>query len=246
MPATTTNNNALAAAVAELNANRASIIGLATATVPKLTKKARSDKRPAADVFGGTLVKLTCAGVFVNLAYGNIINNRREGEGKAADFTPEARAWGAHREGSRVVVEYRDKLYLAAFFVHSARPRVSYWTVNGDEWTAFDVTPELKADFFPRPRPEGARQGLDSPVVYRNYLLSSVVALSHRGTQYVNREARFTPPSATLPKRWQDAVAETRDAVREWLARIDNAAVVTPGYENENTDALREAVGSHA
>lgn len=99
--------------------------------------------------------------------YTHEVNVKRIKEGKFADFSPAGRKWG-HRVAGTPFVEYRGDKYVECNVLEVISTE---FLVDGRLATDGEVT-EIQG-FIPG-REEGARQGLDDPIVVRDYKVESI------------------------------------------------------------------------
>lgn len=108
--------------------------------------------------------------------YARAVNRQREREGHPEIFFAQPRAWGERIPGTPLV-EYRDRLYLTVRRQQVLQVEYLHAMTN-DPIPAADVEPHLKR------RGEGRRQGVQNPVVVRDYALDSIRQLRLEGEIY--------------------------------------------------------------
>ncbi len=124
--------------------------------------------------------------VGTKVSYQSLVENRlaKESDMKGIDtpdFESKGRKWGERIDGVEVV--HKDEKYITIYFVANNVPRVNY-TYEGKD---IDIS-DAKFDPFRKPETEeGVLQGLDNPIVPRDYKLSSVSAMTVSGETFILR-----------------------------------------------------------
>jgi hypothetical protein len=162
----------------------ASMVGIVTATSPKMNQKHRTTKEP--NPFLGKEVLRTAHRLgMLGASYEKAVQNRRENEGHSnpEGFRAE-KLWngaGEHVEGSKTLVRHKvtGKLYMV--FYPSVNPSVKAdaWTVDGEE-----VAEETLAPFLP-PVSEGSkRQETEERIAWRTIALENIRQVVVGGETY--------------------------------------------------------------
>jgi len=124
--------------------------------------------------------------VGTKVSYQSLVENRlaKESDLKGIDtpdFESKGRKWGERIDGVEVV--HNELKYITIYFVANNIPKVTY-TYEGVDLDIKDA----KFDPYRKPeKAEGALQGLDKPIVPRDYKLSSVNAMTLSGETYILR-----------------------------------------------------------
>lgn len=125
--------------------------------------------------------KLNKINGFVGANYESSVQKQEQREGKLPLFMARERTWGTRI--SPALVEKDGQYYLP---IHPrAYGKPTYFARIGDMLK--QVTRDKVSPFIPAHKPNES-QGVDKPVEYRNYALSSVVALNIDGEQYRIRD----------------------------------------------------------
>jgi hypothetical protein len=136
----------------------ATAVSLVVETSPELIK-------PKSNPLFGRLTKLSYLNGMIGFNYESSVNRQQGREGGDMDFEAMPRKWGTRIAGSPFV-EYKGKLYL------ETKVQKVYGTkyiLDGKEVTKDEIKKWL------RPKPEeGARQGVENPVVLRDFSLESI------------------------------------------------------------------------
>ena len=104
--------------------------------------------------------------------YENSVNNQREREQKERDFVALERRYGTHIAGTPLVIhEDGERLYLPM--------QVKSWLEYQYEIDG-EVIPCEDIEYWLRPEPM-SRQGVERPVIYRNFLLTSITNIAIHG-----------------------------------------------------------------
>ncbi len=121
--------------------------------------------------------------VGTNVNYQTLVENRLVKESalnevEAPSFTAENRKWGERVDG--VEVQHKGESYITLHCVMNNVPQVKH-TYKGKE---IDLKDNKFNPYRKPEKVEGARQGLDKPIIYRDYALSSVKAFTTGGETY--------------------------------------------------------------
>ena len=138
----------------------AEIVTIETITIPKLKKNSLG------------LVKKHCKmNVMVGFDYQNCVNNQHGREQAEMDFVAAPRPWG--KRVDLKTVEHKGQTYISA---NCLKTYDVHYTVNGRDIETHLVEPYL-------PKKSETRQGVDKPVVYRDFKVESIVGINFRGIQ---------------------------------------------------------------
>lgn len=98
--------------------------------------------------------------------YENSVNNKREAEGKEADFKAQGLPWGEKFHETCIIMHVKKgepRAYLRIKIQKTEKPK---YFIDGREVPFADVEPYL------RPRSSSSRQGTDQEVIVRNYQIT--------------------------------------------------------------------------
>jgi hypothetical protein len=163
-----------------LDTTSSTIVTLTALTIPEYNKTGFE--------YTNNILKLARVNGMLNWVYKKSVNNQREREGLEPDFEPLPRSWGTQldRPGadgkktcfiSHVLKNTGEhKLYLK-FKVHRVLD-VQYLTLDYQEIPTEVVTP------FSREKNHGERQGVDNPVIERDYTVKNLLAVAYNGMGY--------------------------------------------------------------
>jgi len=131
----------------------------------------------------GSVYKIAKVQIQLGVRYTNAVNNQRRREGLTTDFESEGRLWGEQISGTPFVVHTpknadAPRLYLNAKVHRSIEYR--YEDANGNELDKASVN----AWIYRSPN-ANKNQGTDKPTYWRNYPLTSVLAMHFNGNVYV-------------------------------------------------------------
>ncbi|SIO60189.1 hypothetical protein SAMN05444166_6300 [Singulisphaera sp. GP187] len=142
--------------------NEKTLVSLETLTEPRMTKKSDAgDPNP----FTGRLRKRTRMDCYLGSNYAKEVNERREREGKPADFVSKPRAWGKAIEATPLI-EHKEELYLE-YLVDQVH-QVNY-EVDGF------IVPESLVEPWLVDGSKSSRQGLENQAIIRTAKLANVV-----------------------------------------------------------------------
>lgn len=137
----------------------------------------------AGSPFRGVVRKVAVVNGTINFIYQNSVNNQREREDLTPDFEPFPRKWGRRIPRTPLVVHQKDgeeKYYLEVKVERSIQ--YEYRDNQGNVIPKEAVTPWL--------RPTGrSRQGVQKPVVLRDYTLTNVHNLILKGEHIAHSDA---------------------------------------------------------
>ena len=139
------------------NVKGTTAVTLTICTVPDMNK--------TGNPYYGRVSKYSTLNVMIGFVYETSVNNQRCREGREADFESMPRKWGVRIQGTPLV-ENKGSLYLECKI---QRVLETYYTLDGDEFSAEDLQPWLR-------KPSQAdRQGVDAPVVLRDIKLENIL-----------------------------------------------------------------------
>ena len=155
--------------------NGSDIYTLYTRTKPNLTKKDRVTKEPC-PWQKGEIVKVSVVNGFVGVDYESCVNRERDREDKPTDFQAKERAWGTSAGGSLLTHTPKGTEIERKYISFKAQNHISthYEDIQGNE-----ISKELLINFLNKPSP--SRQEVDKEVVWRTYMVDSIVALAANG-----------------------------------------------------------------
>ena len=152
-----------------------SVKGAAPITISALVDaRARKTGNPFKEV-----LKLSKVNGMTGANYEASVNRQHDREGTTPAFEARERSWGERI--SSALVENKGKLYLAIQPQRTAQP--VYFGRN-DKGVLMQVKKEAVAPFLPEKKSSAEAQGVDKEIVYRNYSLTSITALSIGGEKY--------------------------------------------------------------
>ena len=153
-----------------------SVKGATPLTISALVDaRARKTGNPFREV-----LKLSKVNGMCGCSYEKSVNRQQNREGTIPAFEARERSWG-ERISPALVEGKEGKLYLAIQPQRTAQP--VYFGRN-DKGVLIQVKKEVVAPFLPEKRSSAEAQGVDKEIVYRNYSLSSITALSIGGEKY--------------------------------------------------------------
>lgn len=155
-------------------------------TVPAMNKTCRTeDGEKVENEYHGGVTKIARVNGTIGAIYENGVLKRRTAEGNMEPWSAEARKWGERvlREDGGVtgLVEYKKegedqpRRYLEVFVNKSIEHEYRF---NGEV-----IDGDVLHPFFPK-RKEGSRQGLDKPIIVRDYSLENIVQVTMDGVTY--------------------------------------------------------------
>lgn len=134
------------------------------------------------------VVKLSRVGGFICWTYSKSVNNQRDREqkptnadGSVEQFVAAARQWGKRIKGSPFV-EHKGSFYLEVK-VQSARSPEYFNAADGIPITADSLDPWL-----PKRKTEAGRQGVEKPVIVRDYRLDGIAQIKLKSKTLVVRD----------------------------------------------------------
>ena len=136
--------------------------------------RARKTGNPFVEV-----VKLSRVSAFTGFDFESAVQRRQVKEGQEATFQASERQWG--QRIAPALVENKGKLYLVAKIERTAKP--VYLARKTADSLLLTVAKSLVAPFLPVSAP-AVNQGVDREVIYRNYALESIAAISLNGSRY--------------------------------------------------------------
>lgn len=181
-------------------AQLATILGAVSGATPfSATTLTDAKAKKTANPYG-TIRKLTRINGFTGTIYENAVNRQMAREGNADSvpaFEAQPRAWGVRV--APALVSHKDAFYLPAQLNPTLKPKPLYLVEKAPSPSnptapvrlvavpKDRIAPWLPAD---RSTEVAAAQGLERPVTYRDYALSSIVSLSLNGTRYRVRQSK--------------------------------------------------------
>lgn len=137
-----------------------------------------------------SIQKWTKVSAFTGTIYENAVNRQltREGHGDEAAFEAKERSWG-NRISSALVSKLDAKTGEVRFYLPAQIQRTSkplYLVPTGAAQRLTVVPKERVAPWLPASKTEetAAAQGVEKPVIYRDYLLSSIRSINLDGERY--------------------------------------------------------------
>ncbi len=124
---------------------------------------------------GREVWKLVKAYSFARTRFADAVNRARQSEGLEPTFTPKPRSWGV-RKGD-FLVAHKDAYYLPLRILRTGKP--AYFTRDEKGFLRY-LKSELVTPYLP-PDKSGDGQGVDKPIVCRDYRLDSLVSVSVAG-----------------------------------------------------------------
>lgn len=124
--------------------------------------------------------KLSRVNGLTSCDYEASVNRQRDREGTEPAFQAKERQWGERVSGA--LVENKGKWYLPIHIRATAKP---VYLTRKTEGEMLMVTPKEQIEaFLPPPSDEGAAQGVDKAIIYRNYSLGSIARITIDGETY--------------------------------------------------------------
>ena len=113
--------------------------------------------------------------------YEDFVNNKllKEGKGQLT-FSAKPRKWGEHYKGNPALVTHNEAFYLVVYCVANNRPKVVY-RHNGE---IIDIKDPKFNEFRTAPKKEGENQGLENPIVVRDYKFDSIKEITILGNTH--------------------------------------------------------------
>jgi hypothetical protein len=153
---------------------RATPVTFVAHTIPEM----RKGKVPNLNPYIGRVIKIARVNGIIGWRYERTVNRQRVREGKPDNFEASQRKWGERLPNSPLVV-YNGVYYLE---VKCERILDSDLLLDGMEPGDEQYVDILR--WIPEPK-EGGRQGLNKPVILRDYTVSNIRTLTMDGVQYV-------------------------------------------------------------
>jgi hypothetical protein len=143
-------------------------------TIPRLYARHPIKKCP--NPFEGNIYKLSRVNGFVNWEYEKAVNEQRIRENKSPTFESLPRTWGKRLKGTPLV-SHEGFYYLEVKVEKSIEYR--YYSLNKNvKIPTTTIEPYLV-------RSQSSRQGLDNPVVLRDYRIDHIVSVKLDGNGYI-------------------------------------------------------------
>jgi hypothetical protein len=146
----------------------AKIVSFIAKTVPQMLK--------TNNPYYGDIVKLANVNGIINWSYKHAVDQQRIREGKKPDFEPLPRAWG-HRVPGQPFVEHNGNLYLEVKIERLNEESQYFYKGRRIKFS--------KIEKFLSRKNEGTRQGLENPVILRDYNILTVQTFTMDHTIYV-------------------------------------------------------------
>lgn len=161
----------------------AQIVTFVASVEPEMRKGSGESRNP----YLGRVRKVSTVNGVVNWNYQNAVNNQREREDLSPDFEPEPRKWGVRVKGLPFVVHTRKGEEVPRTYLEVKVQRVleTIYLVDNQP-----VEKAVLEPWLPAPREEGARQGVENPVILRDYALDNLEAITVSGQALVLRKPR--------------------------------------------------------
>ena len=151
----------------------------------KMLKKSRDTKEPLPEKLKGAK-KIIETTVSLGNDYETAVNNRLRKSGKDADFKAESTYCEPIR-GSKLLYAHKEsgQIYLRVYpnLCKAFHTTITYIDAEGRVYTPAEFKAEF-AEFMPAPRKEGANQGLEDPVMVRNYKIENILRLRRGEFEY--------------------------------------------------------------
>lgn len=159
--------------------------------------------------------KLSTVQAMIGIRWENSVQNRQEKEGEERTFVAKERRFGTHL--SPALIEYEGRLYMGAQVLRAGRP--IYLARANPTAVLAQIAKERIAHFLPpsRDEAESERQGVERPVVYRQWLLENVTSLTLKGIRYRIRREEPIP----LVARIHPVVKRPKLTDEQWRAHIE-------------------------
>jgi hypothetical protein len=166
----------------------AKIVGVITATEPKMTVKSRATKEPN-PYLDGKLVHMAHRTIILGADYEGLVNKARAAEGVEEPFVAEALWNGKGAKHRMYTVQHvgTGAVYFAykpqvAEPTHTPKVHADEYQFNGRTLTPAEVA-DLKANYLPKPS-ENKKQAVDKEVFWRTLELCNLVTVQFAGEQY--------------------------------------------------------------
>lgn len=148
-------------------------VTIVAATVPTMRKTGNPFYDRETKTF--SILKRSRTNGLINWIYQNSVNNQRLREGLEPDFEPEPRQWGKRIRGTPFVV-HDGKIYLELKVQKSLEH--GYFSTDGKPIHESEIRPFLSE------KAEGLRQGVDNPVILRDYRINNIEQITFGGQIY--------------------------------------------------------------
>jgi hypothetical protein len=168
---------------------RGGIFSFAAETMKVALKKSRVTKEPTPAKYAFVTIQYA-ATVSLGNSYADAVNNRLEKEGKEREF--EAKGTYCHFvSDNRLVMKHneRESYYLRVYpnLCHSFSTEMNVFDAEGNRITPAQWK-RLREEYFDKPS-DAENQGLEEPVIVRNYSLENVLWLKRGEVLIENGEA---------------------------------------------------------
>ncbi len=142
-----------------------------TITTYTLEDKMNKNVEGTPNPFYKQLYKRSKVNGTIRFYYDRAVNKKRDKEDKDPDFVALPRSWGEWIDGSPLVISDKGNVSLVIMI----KSREHQYEQNGE------IIPTEIVDPWLRETQEGTRQGLDNPVVYRNFRLDNITNINMNG-----------------------------------------------------------------
>lgn len=169
--------------------NKVQFASMKTSTPLRINKKSYVDKTPAENLYGPAgITVISELNVGVNYPYEKGVNNRREKEGKEADFEAKELPYGSWMEGSSIIILNNQGHPQLRVQYNTANKAKRQLIANGQPLTEEQKSRlhEFQGDPAKKKPKEKCSdtQGLDNPVVVRNFNICNINELHLDGEVY--------------------------------------------------------------
>lgn len=177
-------NAALETLLLDPSLRKGQFIRLDSKTEARATVKSRTTLEPFASVFGTSKVwKINSRSVQIGVNYEDAVNRRLRKEGEEANFKSEG-TYG-EVENNTIVRKADGSWNMRVYHVQHPDDTVRWVRDDGTELSP-DLVARLKAEFLPKPKPEGTgKQGLDNQVMPLDFKPESILAIRMAGVDYI-------------------------------------------------------------
>jgi hypothetical protein len=177
-------NAALETLMLDPTIRKGQFIRLDSKTEARATVKSRTTSEPFAAVFDTSKVwKINSRTVQLRVDYQNAVNGRREKEGLEKNF--QSKGTYGEVENDTLVRKPDGSFNVRVYHVKHPDDSVRWLRDDGTELSP-DLVARLKAEFLPKPKPEGeGKQGLENAVQPLDFKPESILALRMAGVDYI-------------------------------------------------------------
>ncbi|MDE2105876.1 MAG: hypothetical protein KGL39_52120 [Patescibacteria group bacterium] len=161
-----------------VNQLRDALMGISHAMPLNISALVDARPRKTGNPFAA-VAKLSVVNGVTGFDYEASVNRQLGREEKETDFSAAARSWG--KVVSPALVENKGEYYLRLKVESTRKPVYLTKRTARNAWIV--TAKETVAPYLP-PATHATNQGTDKEIVYRNYKLGSLVALSMNGERY--------------------------------------------------------------